>query len=449
MRLISCLVFLFSVSAVAQNKPQGLLEAIQVAIEYNPRTKSTNEILEAAKYSLKALRAESSMPSGNIYCSTSYSVSRSSHENLSYRTSESRSESCGVSGGFTVFDSGARKFRIESAKKRVESLDATFNTTDSFIENTRGGLAQSTKETYIHYIQFKEFIEFSELALQAYNTVQKINSDNLIIAKISDLQAGIEELKSAKNRMASEFEHFVTMPPDENMQGFADAILELEIPKSLADAIEIALNEGPDVRRRNLNVEMATFDVKATKASYGPRLDLGASAGIGDYRYYSDGVKAANRSQSAYVGLTLSIPLSPGKGARIKAAEAELRAALFEREEDINTVKHSLEETYQNIEDKQKQFMQQKENYEQQLAYILDILNRIEDGNLKTIDATKFVQDIGTLSSRFHNMLDKQVDIVRNRYNVQQTLGMLFEQSARYSTRDDGGGKQVYGPTLQ
>ena len=206
-------LFLSSASAWAQTQPKPqppktLLEAIAVSIKYNQRTVSTNEFLDSVRLAIKAVKA-SQRPSGFISCGSQFSWNQSSLNSADSISSRNQSQSCGISASYNLFDGGALKSRIQAAIAAEEALIAQFNTSDSRIDNTKGGLADSTKSSYLSLVQMRERILFFEKLLRSAATFKKISQDNTLIQYINNLEVGLVELNNAYKSFSRNFAFFV------------------------------------------------------------------------------------------------------------------------------------------------------------------------------------------------------------------------------------------------
>lgn len=430
--LFLTIVVAFATSVFAQNiesaspaKPSTLLLAISSAVKNNPRTVSTNETLEAVRLANQALRA-SLGPSGQIYCSASFSKSISSNDGMPFETSSQRSSACGIGGSITLYDGGALRNRIQAAEAGEKALEATYNTSDSKISNTKGGLADETKSTFVMLVQMRERLIFYNKTLKALHTFEKISQDNNLKSAITNTKQALTSFQNAYDQLKTDFLYVVKAEAPDDLEDLESAISSLKIPARVEDAILIANQEGPEVLRRDLNVQMAQFNLNAERASHGPRLTLSSSVDAGAYRFKQNQT-SRSETRSASIGLTLSIPLDLGARYRRQSAEKELSSKKSEREAALEDAAHSLRSIYKSISDQQALYNDLKISYNEQELYLNDIVIKIETGQSKNNDILKLLSDVETLERRFERLINMQANILSNFFSVQSITGRLFK----------------------
>ena len=87
---------------------------------------------------------------------------------------------------------------------------------------------------------------------------------------------------NARSRPVEIFLYHAFVKAD-NLENLDQTIGCLGIPKTAEEAIELANTKGPNVLRRNADVEAARWNLKALRAEYGPRISVGASVSRGGY----------------------------------------------------------------------------------------------------------------------------------------------------------------------
>jgi outer membrane protein TolC len=438
MRLLAC-IFIFCTSsslalATTEAPPKTFLESIEFSVKNNPRIVSTNEFLESIELALKAIKADA-LPSGSVSCTATQSFNNASIQGAPFDESHSLSRSCGVSGSFVIFDSGVQKNTYLGAVARYEATKATFNTSDSLVPNTRGGLANETKSNYESLVSMRARIIFYGEILQTLKVFTKFSNENNLLAAIVNIEQATIQFNNAYEILQKNFEHIVTLPADENIEDLESAILSLKYPSTVEEAIDIATQRGPEVLRRNQFVKLSEFSLKAVRARLGPSVSINARVDQGSFRI--QGAESFDsRSNSASVGITFRLPLDPSGKFRVQSAQKDLASKKSEREAALNEAIHSLRQTYISLQNQQRLYPELQKNFFLQKQFVQELVDKVEAGQTANLDIIKILNDINTLQSRFEGLLQLQGRVFSNLFTIQQVTGLLFEQFSIDGTQD-------------
>ncbi|MBC7429346.1 MAG: TolC family protein [Bacteriovorax sp.] len=426
--IFSTLSLIFSSNLSATENPKSLREAIAVAVKYNPKTISTNELLESIHYSTLATKTDM-YPRVSVNCSGSYSGGNTNFNGLPSAPSKGASGDCGVSLNVNLYDGKSSYYGYKAAEASEAATAAAYNTSDSLIPNTRGGLANQAVNIFVSLANSNGAIEHSKKSLSYLKIFEKISDDYNLKSTITETEQDIEQMNDSLKLQKESFEYTVTVPPSDDLDDLDTTIGTLKIPASADDAINLALSNGPEVIRRNLNVQMAEFNLKSIKGSLGPSITLSVNAGKS---IYSDKVSSANNynSNSNSVGVMVSIPIGGGGHYRKKSSEAALAASKSEREAAIADAKHSISEQYKKLINLRNNYLSNSKNYTDQLNYLQSLAESVDQGRTLTVDITKVLTAINTLEKRYYQLQRTQDEILTALFGIQQVTGQLFNEFA-------------------
>jgi outer membrane protein TolC len=313
------------------------------------------------------------------------------------------------------------------AVARYEATKATFNTSDSQVPNTRGGLANETKSNFEALVSMRARIIFYGEVLQTLKVFTKFSNENNLLAAIVNIEQAIIQFNNAYEILQKNFEHIVTLPADENIEDLEGAILSLKYPSTVEEAIDIAIQRGPEVLRRNQFVKLSEFSLKAARARLGPTVSINARVDQGSFRIQGN-ESFDSRSNSAAVGITFRLPLDPSGRFRVQSAQKDLASKKSEREAALNDAIHSLRQTYISLQNQQRLYPELQKNFFLQKQFVQELVDKVEAGQTAKLDIIKILNDINTLQSRFEGLLQLQGRVFSNLFTIQQVTGLLFEQ---------------------
>lgn len=425
-----CIPFVVATNAFGgvvgpSDAPQTLLESIATAVKKNPKTKAVDELLEAINQSTLAMKKHR-LPRGHVSCSMNRDYHGGSVNDVRLSNSTATSGSCNVGGSITVYDGGAGHFRAQSAEANRLATEAAYNTADSLIANTRGSLASKTQSIFSLIAQMNSFLDFYRNYLNVLKEFKTFDNDDNITAMISDIEQSLVSFNNTKDLAVANFRYVVTVDPSPQIDGFEAAIQSLTIPESVDEAVEIAQTRGSEYIRRDLNVKMAEFNLRAERASYGPLVTLHGSVGAGRYRIDSD-YSVRSSSRNAGVGLTLSIPLDPAKGNRIRSAESSLRAEQLQREGALQDADYQIRSTYKSIANSHKLYISVKNSYDEQWVYVQTLVEKIRTKNTGGLDIDDMLTSLGILSQRHGQLVQVQMSLLQDFFSIQSVTGILFD----------------------
>jgi outer membrane protein TolC len=229
--------------------------------------------------------------------------------------------------------------------------------------------------------------------------------------------------------MIKAFKYTVTLPPADDLENLDSAMTSMKIPARVEDAVTIAISQGPEVIRRNLNVDMAEYSLKAVRASLGPSVTL--SAGRNHQNSSSALGSTHSGSVSTSIAVTLNIPLGVAGGHySVKAAAKNLESSRSQREAAINDAKNSIEVLYTLLETQRETYIEMNKSYDTQLAKLQKTIEKINSGDTADIQLSDLLISVNSLTNQFFGLQDTQRTILTSLFNVNQVTGLLFREYA-------------------
>ena len=419
--------FLATNLAASEALPKSLKESIAIAVKNNPKTVSTNERLEAIRFQTLATKADM-YPTISISCSSSLNTG---NLNYSGATTPSRSKSgdCRASVNINIYDGKSSYYRFKADEASEAATAAAYNTTDSLIPNTRGGLANQAMNIFVELADLRGSIHHTNTALSFLRIFEKISDDYTLKSTIVETQQELEQFNASLQLQKEAFQYTVTLPPSDDLDDLDTTIGTLKIPASTEDAITLALSNGPEVIRRNLNVQMAEYNLKAIKGSLGPSVSLSLNAGKSLYKDKTSPINSYNSNRNN-IGLSVSIPLGAAGSYRIKSSEANLASKISEREAAIADAKYSISAQYKRLANLKSNYIANNKNYIDQLEYLESLSSSIDKGETLTIDIQKILTAVENLNRKYYQLQRTQNSILYTLFGIQQVTGQLFSEFA-------------------
>lgn len=420
-----CLVLLLHFASSAQDSPRTLRESLSTAMRFNPNTRSTDEFLESVAFATRAVRA-SRLPEGSISCSLTRFDS-TSRVDEAFSRSESRSRRCGISFSVNIYDGGAAYYRYLSALASEESTRASYNTADSLIPNTRGQLARTALEAYLDLVQTRDRINFLQWALATLNEFQVLGPSENLNTLIVNTQQTLQRQRDVLELSRQRFQFIVRVPASPDIESIDSAIASLAIPAQADSAIELALRDGPEVKRRDADVTIAKNDLLARRASLGPTISAQASWGRGLNQEFIDPMTSFNAQRS--IGVTLSVPIARSRVYQEQSAAKNLSSATSRREAAIEEAKFSIGRLYSNLSSRRRSYEAAQSSYADQFSSLQVIVERLKNRDTNGLVLADLLVSIGNLSSQQMQVQGLQYEIIFNQFSVQQVTGLLFSEN--------------------
>jgi len=413
-----------------ESRPKTLKDAIATAISLNPKTISTDQFLESVSLENDAFK-KNREPKINVQCSKTLQRSRTSFEQIGSHLNEMENADCEISTSINLYDGGAHRNEYKESLARENSTRASFNTADSLIPNTRGGLANRTLQSYINYISQKESIDFFLKIKSFTSLLLKINNSQNLKNALGSIDQTLLELNGRLKINEKYFENVVLRKPHEMMEGFEQTQTNLFIPATATEAFDRALENGPEIKRRTYAIEMANYSMKAQKSRREPRLDLYLGYTTGQSKNPSNPT-SDYRSRGSYVTLVLSKQFGFSYGLVDQAAAKYLASKESEKEAAILETQNNLDMTYSTLNFTLENFEQYKKRYQSLSKYIYELESKIKNNEKIDENIIEILTSIDTVTGMFFKMQKNQIEIINLKYSILQMTGDLFLQTSSF-----------------
>lgn len=259
-------------------------------------------------------------PSLSAGIGESLSFGRSTSADNINRSQNISNTSLGVNASWVLFDGLAMKFNIDQAMAQVQAGDAG-------LEAEKRRLALNITSMYLTVLLKKELAAVAEAQLNNTNLqLERVRA--LVQAQrlpegeffTLDAQAGQEEyrLLQARNEVQLSLLNLaqaIDVPYDESFDIATPTDEELDgiLLPDRDQVWQTALQNRPEIRRANYNLEAEQITLKSTKSAYSPTLS--ASAGVSTGYYHRMGAentafgRQLSDNLSTNVSFNLSIPI--------------------------------------------------------------------------------------------------------------------------------------------
>jgi outer membrane protein TolC len=402
-----------------------LQEAIQTAFDKNPITHANDLRLDAAKDRAQGAKLDM-LPSGSLI----YSQGRSTYDsNLNglHTSGESSGRGWSVGASVNLFRGGADLNRARAAQKDVETLEATNNSTNALIPDTKGSLANSVFDVYTSLafnIDAYSFLEQRRKNLDILLAAAKTEDQkNEIKTAIAGTDNSLFTMKRGVDSLILDYEYLVKMPFPGKIDKFDEISTSLTLPETSDDAIKIALAKSPKIIIAETALESSKLNKKAQIAdAFSPRIDLSVSRGQEIY----GGSGAPSRSIGNSVNVTLSLPLGASQYAYTAATRKEVEA----REEDLNkeygNLKHDIQDyLYIKLADLTDYRTRYLKTLEDTTAQVVQQLEKAQ--NHQSVDTRYVLSIMNSQDNQFFTFLDNENTLVATKFTIQREIGTLFE----------------------
>lgn len=403
---------------------ESLQEFIKFGLENNRYAEAIQLRMQSASDRLKAQKISVYSPSLSI--SSSFSQSRSKGD---FSTTTSNSLSYGVNGNLNIYNGGSDVAGIKAAEARFKALDATYNSSKSFIRNTNADTANNIFHSYLSLSDSITYYNFYS------NYVQLLEKSKKVAVSAEQLQRLQQRIDSQKvniqqyqNNMNQNTEALKFYSYNEQADfGSIDSTLimtnSIQIPETADIAVEEAMNNSPDVNITKYNLEAAKYEREADKGRlFRPRVDLQVGTNVSSF----DSGGSQFDSSSSYVGLSVSYSLDGGIIYRNNASANSLAAAESENIATIDNLKFDLKSSYLSLKNLSDTFRLTSQNLAKDQALIENVIRGIEQGQKYDFEAV-----LGYFSSYSSNFQSAQSSLYRlaiSKFEIQKTIGTLFSE---------------------
>ncbi len=316
-----------SAQTAAEGNADTLKEALALAYRNNPNLEVARANLRATDAGVPLARSEA-LPGVNATATYTEFLKQAQ----SSFTSPERSLGGQLSLSIPVYAGGATKNSIRAAETRVTAGRADLRGSES-------QLFSQVVAAYMDVIQNEALVGLASNNVDVLGVNLQATSDRFEIGDLtrtdvaqseSRLALARGDLRTAQSNLIRARETFIALV------GAAPGELQPPpplpgLPSDVEVAVDIALQDNPDLIGAKERAKASGFDVNATGASRLPRVEVFGSGGMTDYLgtlgSNVPGVSAEQRQTSAQAGVRATIPLYQGGRPLAQERQAQARSA--------------------------------------------------------------------------------------------------------------------------
>ncbi len=426
MVILSMSLTVVSFKASAQQAPNtvGLLEAVRVALSENPKIRANDKTLEAMMLRVEALK-RSRLPTIQLGVSRNFDQGSTGDrtQTESYRNSYTTTR---ANLNWTIFDGGALKNRIESAKCGFKERQSSYNSTNTMIRNTQGQIASVVVENYVSLVEARENIKFTESLLQTLTILRSAAKTQGEILEtenfIADMTLTLEQLKAEEIKASRNYEYVVTQSAPSSVETFQEMINSLIIPRTPDEALQMALEKSPEIKTARYRIECNKLEYKSAKASaYSPKVNLS----VGYDRSNQNLSGTPYNSKGASVGISIRMNLDASSSLELEAQRKEIDSAQENLDGTIADTKQALETNYPDLQNSIRFSELHQQNFLKNEAIVQKYLQDIANHN--SVSVTDALKQVSSMTNSWYSRSREVSRVLNKKFQIQKSVGTLFE----------------------
>ncbi len=273
--------------------------------------------------------------------------------------------------------------RAERERLRGTEQDVLLATALAFVElrRFRGGVRFRTTEVAF----LREQVE-AAAARQEFGEGTRTDIDQAR-ARLAETQALLANEEAGLAAARAEFERQTNLKP-ERVRGDVDIVAL--IPRTLADALHRGASNSPDIQAAIHDVDAAQFNVKATEGQLLPSLSLDGQVAA------AIGSDTPSRTETAEIGLTLTIPIYQGGqvAAQTRQAKEQLGSARIGVDIERNDTRSTILTNWQTIQTSKAAIVAANASVQAANSALAGVLEELRVGQRTTIDVLNAQRDL-------------------------------------------------------
>jgi outer membrane protein len=279
---IACFIFM---SSIAQQKKWTIQECVTHALENNISIKQSEFDTLLAEENIVSARAVF-FPTVSGAASQNYNFGSFISNDGNRISRDSRGNSFGLNSGITIFNGFQNINVFKQAKLGLKTSQLQLNI-------LKDNVSLNVVNAYLNILLNKEALKLAEeqieISKQSLDQVQKMVDAGVrakadMLVSRSQLASDSERLVNAENSVVLSLlnlSQLLQVPKDnfdvENIPiDLTNAVLTYN---SSNEILSYALTNRPEIKKAELNVENADFNIEIAKSSYYPTLNFGAGLG--------------------------------------------------------------------------------------------------------------------------------------------------------------------------
>ena len=312
-----------------------------------------------------------------------------------FQTQSTMAGNYSVSSAWTVYQGGYLNKDIKSKGLQLEAANLN-------VQVTQDNITLSITQAYLNILLARETIGYSEELVQSSQAQYeqgktRFNAGSIARKDLLQLQAQTASdeytLVAAQNAYRQNvltLKQILQLPTATDFKPvIPDTLLVQQAIPSLLEAQRIALENRPEIRYNETQIQVAEVELQKARAAYLPSLNLGGSIATG----YSDNQNAKYFSQinnNLYqrLGATLAVPIFNNRITKTNVEKSKIlidQAKLTLEQAKIN-LNQQIEQAYISVLNAQSQFMSADTEFTANREAYNIALEQLKLGAITTVD---------------------------------------------------------------
>lgn len=406
--------------AKADNKVSlNLSQCIEYAVEHNIQIKQLHVSQEQQEVSLREAQAA-------LFPSLSFGMNQSA----TYLPLQKKNDgivgngSYALNASFTVWNGKANTNKIKIQKLNTEQT--RLNT-----EISKNSITEEITQLYLQILYSNEAEKVNERILQTTERQlqrgkEMVSSGLMSETELKQLEAqhasaqyDVVQAQTQIDNYMLELKQLLELDPETDFEITSLKADDLEalqnIPNS-QDVYQKALLMRPEIKSRQLAIEMAKRNIQVAKAGYQPSIILNAS--VSDNHNYSANIASQFKNNlNGSVGITLSVPIFDNRKTKSAIQQAKLEQTAKSLE-----LTEQQKELYNTIE---KYNLQARNNQEQFRASLIKVESMESSYKLLNEQFENGLKNVVELLTAKDNLLQAQQEKLQSKYTTLLNIQLL------------------------
>ncbi|WP_163271963.1 TolC family outer membrane protein [Chelativorans alearense] len=292
--------------------------------------------------------------------------------------------------------------RAANESLRNEELNTLFDAASAYMDVIRD------RQISVFRARNLEFLEEQVRSARSRFEVGEGTRTDVAQAEASR-QAALAQLSAARAQVDASAATYRELVGEEPGTLKMPSPLTRLLPSSLEQAVGLALAQHPAIVARQHQVDAAAFSVKAREGTLLP--NLSATAGLSrNYQDPSQGLDGDTTSDSASIGLTLTVPIYQGgeASARVRQSKESLGQARINVDVTRDTVRQAITSAWTQYRAAVESVSANRELVNAAQLALNGVIEERDVGQRTTLDVLDAQADV----------IDAQIDLVESQRNV-------------------------------
>jgi TolC family type I secretion outer membrane protein len=324
----------------------------------------------------------------------------------------------------------------------TKSAEADVNAARAGLLSTEQSIFQSAVEAYMNVLRDEALVELNRNNSVVLRRQLEAANDRFQVGEITRtdvaqaearLADSISNLIQAEGNLRStraNFERIVGRPPE----SLEDPLVPSDFPESEEAALEIALENHPDIEVARFNEESSRHTIRATSGQLLPSVDVNGSLSTG-----RELARANTNNDTARIGAVLTVPLyqSGSVYSQVRQARQVNSQRMQEIEETVRFVRESVIQSWELLETSRSRIGANEEAVRANTIALEGVEQEAQVGSRTTLDVLNAEQEL----------LQSKVDLVTARRDQYVAIYTVLSAIGRLNARDLNLDVDYYDPT--